>query len=229
MHRSGTSCLTGIMQRFGVQLGDVFEANPFNKRGNRENAEIMALNDEVLKFNGGAWDEPVIIKRWSQEQIAKREAITDAISSLGHPYWGFKDPRMLLTYPFWLKSIKDPLFIATFRHPVRVALSLNQRNPAMNVSTGLKLWLMYNKNLIRLIRKYDVPVVDFDKDPEDYLSDVITGLTGLGLDSRFSKDAIGFFTNSLRNQTKFEVSDEDLPEEVKEIYMKLKKLQCRKL
>ena len=35
MHRSGTSCLTGIMQRMGIELGEVFTENEFNKKGNR--------------------------------------------------------------------------------------------------------------------------------------------------------------------------------------------------
>ena len=38
MHRSGTSCLTGIMQALGVHLGEVFTESTWNKKGNRENA-----------------------------------------------------------------------------------------------------------------------------------------------------------------------------------------------
>jgi len=38
MHRSGTSCLAGSLQELGLYLGEVYDQNPHNPRGNRENA-----------------------------------------------------------------------------------------------------------------------------------------------------------------------------------------------
>mgnify|MGYP004104874427 FL=1 len=68
MHRSGTSCLTGTIEQCGVALGEVFTENPYNKKGNRESAQIQALNNDVLETNGGAWDRPVAVTQWTFEQ-----------------------------------------------------------------------------------------------------------------------------------------------------------------
>lgn len=58
MHRSGTSCLTGLLQQTGLELGDVVTEAPHNKKGNRENLDIMRLNDDVLAHSRGSWDRP---------------------------------------------------------------------------------------------------------------------------------------------------------------------------
>jgi len=58
MHRSGTSCLTGLLEDAGVPLGDVQKENPHNPLGNQENLRIMHLHDAVLAANGGSWDAP---------------------------------------------------------------------------------------------------------------------------------------------------------------------------
>ena len=63
MHRSGTSCLTGILQNFGVELGEVFTENPHNKRGNRENSRIVFLNEALLTYNDAAWNKPAVISK----------------------------------------------------------------------------------------------------------------------------------------------------------------------
>ena len=65
MHRSGTSCLTGSLQEAGVDLGDCHSWNPHNRKGNRENQEIVDLNDAVLHLNDAAWDNHRSAIRWS--------------------------------------------------------------------------------------------------------------------------------------------------------------------
>lgn len=222
MHRSGTSCLTGIMQQLGVELGDVFTENPFNKKGNRESANIQALNNDVLEFNGGAWDKPVDVTRWGEDHCQRRDEIIEDISSRAKQYWGFKDPRTLLTLPFWLDSdaMASPLYIGTFRHPQRVALSLHQRGK-MPLEKGWNLWLTYNSLLVKLLRESEFPILDFDLVEADYLEDVLHKLANMGLDS----NAIGtdFFDPSLRNQTMVDVQDIQLPDDVNSLYVTLRK------
>jgi hypothetical protein len=58
MHRSGTSCLTGTLESWGVVLGDVHRGNPFNAKGNRESQKIMDLHDRIMAANGGSWLRP---------------------------------------------------------------------------------------------------------------------------------------------------------------------------
>jgi hypothetical protein len=112
MHRSGTSCLTGIMQGLGVELGEVFTENLYNKRGNRENSRIVILNDAVLNTNKGAWNRPVVVSEWTPEQAHERDSIIRELERRETVHWGFKDTRTLFTLPFWLEIIESPLFIA---------------------------------------------------------------------------------------------------------------------
>jgi hypothetical protein len=182
------------MQRFGVKLGVVFTASPYNKRGNRENARIMALNEEVLAINGGGWDNPVSVTKWSEMQRNERDAIISELTVSESAYWGFKDPRTLLTLPFWLEAI-EPEYIGTFRHPIRVAQSLNSRS-GIPLEQGLSLWFDYNQRLLKLVREFHFPVVNFDLNFNVYIPDALTKLIKLGLDSEKSEVAADFF---LRN------------------------------
>ena len=218
MHRSGTSCLMGMIEQCGVVLGEVFTENPHNKKGNRERAEIQALNNEVLDTNGGAWDCPVVVTKWTKGQRKLRDEILDRFRSGPGHWWGFKDPRVVLTLPFWLEAIDDPRFIGTYRHPHRVALSLQNRN-RMAFDESYQLWLAYNKCLINYIKCYEFPIVDFDLDDSEYRKDVAEKLQGIGLKSQNDES---FFDPKLRTQSLESVEYCDLPEGAMEIYQKLK-------
>ena len=222
MHRSGTSCLTGTIEQCGVALGEVFTENPYNKKGNRESAQIQALNNDILEINGGAWDRPVAVTKWTAEQSKERDETLDQIrSGVGH-WWGFKDPRLVLTLPFWLEAIDEPRFIGTFRHPHRVALSLQNRN-RMSLNESYKLWRGYNERLIDYIDRFNFQVVDFDLDDAEYQKDVAEKLQGLGLKSQINEC---FFDPKLRNQSLESAEDCALPENVNEIYQKLKAIHA---
>ena len=192
MHRSGTSCLTGIMQSFGVELGEVHTENPANKKGNRENSRIVNLNEALLIHNGGTWNEPVVVSRWTKPMLRERDAIIKELSGRDAERWGFKDTRTLFTLPFWIEAIPKTRFIGTFRHPQRVALSLNKRDGA-SFESSWELWRLYNARLLEFASANHVALVDFDSDPDVYLDDTITKLLGLGLDPNKADTARSFF------------------------------------
>ena len=220
MHRSGTSCLTGIMQGLGVELGDVFTENLHNRRGNRENGRIVFLNDHLLNSHGGAWNNPVITPTWSAEQAQERDAIVAELSSRDAEHWGFKDPRALFTLPFWLEAVSDAQFIGTFRHPHRVALSLNKRDDS-SLEDGWELWRRYNERLLQVADEHDFALVDFDADDERYLDSVIQQLVALGLNAEKAAQGREFFDPALRNQAGAPI-DIELPQPVADLYQELR-------
>ncbi len=220
MHRSGTSCLTGIMQSFGVELGEVHTENPANKKGNRENSRIVNLNEALLIHNGGAWNQPVVVSRWTKPMLRERDAIIKELSQRDADHWGFKDTRTLFTLPFWAEAIAKTKFIGTFRHPQRVALSLNKRDGAA-FGDSWELWRLYNTRLLEVAREYNLALVDFDNDPNLYLDDTITKLLALGLDASKADTARSFFDADLRNQAQSPVETGDLPAAATEIYTEL--------
>lgn len=225
MHRSGTSSLTGSLQQLGLYLGEVFTENPFNRKGNRENARIMDLNNAILAHNGGSWDSPPSTLTWTETHSKERDAIIHDFEAEPVAMWGFKDPRVLLTFPFWQESLPHLKLAGTFRHPAKVARSLWNRNH-MPLEQGLSLWRSYNLRLLELHRDREFPIISFDTSPEEYLKSIQYVAHYLGLpatDSAGSGET--FFDHSLR-QEHSEVELE-LPSEVIAVYDQLNELTKR--
>jgi len=220
MHRSGTSCLTGIMQAFGVELGEVYTENLYNKKGNRENSRIVTLNDAVLATSGGAWNNPVVVDTWNREQRRERDAIIEELAGRTPKFWGFKDTRTLFTLPFWLEAIQKPRFIGTFRHPNQVARSLQNRDGAP-IEQSWELWRIYNQRLLELARQYGFALVNFDLEPDAYLADTVAKLVNLGLDPALTRNAAAFFDAELRSPPADNADTHELPANVASLYKEL--------
>ena len=219
MHRSGTSSLAGCLQQMGLYLGKVFEENPFNLRGNRENERIMRLNDALLHHNGGSWSTPRPVMKWNEEHCEERDAIIREFEEAPVPMWGFKDPRMLFTFPFWEIALPNARLAGTFRHPANVARSLTHRNN-MHIDDGINLWGLYNGRLIDILRNRVCPIVSFDVPADQYLMAVDLIAEHIGL--RLSADhdpAASFFDKTLR-QDKPEITV-DLPAHIQNTYREL--------
>lgn len=170
MHRSGTSCLAGMLQSAGFASGTVDEWSSANQRGNRENMDIMRLNDAVLRRSGADWEHPppgegLLI---DDRLRTKRTDVLAPLAALARP-WMFKDPRTLLTLPFWREVFPNPRRIGIFRHPMHVAASLYMR-AAKSISEGLALWLAYNRRLLAEHGRAPFPILCFDLPREDFLA-----------------------------------------------------------
>jgi hypothetical protein len=217
MHRSGTSSLAGCLQQRGLYLGNVIQKSPHNPKGNRENPDIMRLNESVLEGSGGSWDRPPQMITWNREQIHERDGIVE--SYLRHSSkFGFKDPRTLLTLPFWEDSLLPTRYVGTFRHPLLAAKSLNARN-GMPISHGLMLWKEYNKRLLSYYSIYKFPIVSFDATLHEYLLSIDRIASYLNLEKDGTNGNDLFFDESLRKEALDGAVV--LPEDVMELYSEL--------
>ena len=170
MHRSGTSCLSGALQTAGISGGNVIEYANDNPKGNRENQSIMKLNDRVLAHNDGTWDNPPITLNYSTEHQQQRDQLIRKLNSQ-FPVWMFKDPRTVLTLPFWQNGISNLQLIGTFRHPLKVAMSLYQRQGiSIPLRKGIKLWIHYNSLILEEYHKVPFPLICFDLPQTEYLT-----------------------------------------------------------
>lgn len=227
MHRSGTSCLAGILQRYGVHLGEVFEKNPFNARGNREHRRVMQLNEALLAFNGCAWDAPQTITRWTIEHEREGGAILALLTGEVESFAGFKDPRTLLTLPFWEPLIGRPSFVGTFRHPHGVAASLRHRN-GFEDEKSFAIWEAYNERLLAVWSRAPFPLLDFDENSDTYLADAMAAAERLGLDAARGEHAGQFFTDELRHHEP-EGPAGALPPSVQRLYDRLREAHADSL
>lgn len=231
MHRSGTSCLTGSLQAGGLFLGKHHTWNEYNRKGNRENQDVVNLHENIFKANGASWTDPSRhtswIDRWFQRKLAWQpqqiERARQLLDEHAHePLWGFKDPRALFLLQGWQQLVPNMEYVGIFRHPMAVAQSLNSR-PALPISIeqGLQMWLAYNQQLLRHYQRQSFPLFCFDWSEEQFHHKLNVLHNELKLkpvppDQRF-------YTGDLHKQ---KVSgDVALPSDVKALYEKLKQLE----
>jgi len=214
MHRSGTSSLTGILEKAGLYLGNVSKENAHNPKGNQENPRIMRLHESLFLNSGGTWDNPPETILWSDEPKKERDDILREY--LHAPLWGFKDPRTVLVLNGWLEVLSNVSFVGTFRHPVSVALSLARRN-GFSFTKSFRLWKFYNEKLLQYHEQYGFPMVSFDL-PLDAYEEKVKRLC-LMLELAIQNKAFEFFDNSLRHTV--DVSDDHVPKDVLALYRKM--------
>ena len=119
MHRSGSSFATRLLQRLGMSLGpfDLLGADGSNVHGHFEAAPIVELNRQVqveaLGFDGDFPRDPAVLQRfldgdgqWPAETAFSEEHLQQGVELIQRlvgsgSVSGFKDPRTVLTWPFW--------------------------------------------------------------------------------------------------------------------------------
>jgi len=132
--RSGTSLLARILHEvLGVDFGeekDHIPRNYNNPDGYFENREFLETNERILAAIGGAVLRPPaadfetnLAPQTRAELVAM---VSDKLSAYSHdkPRFGWKDPRLSLTFPIWLAAEPGIVPIIVFRDPVSVLQSI---------------------------------------------------------------------------------------------------------
>lgn len=233
MHRSGTSCLTGSLQQGGLFLGTVHEWNEYNRRGNRENQDVVNLHEAVFKANGLNWKQPLRPASWKTlwrhpapiwqpQHLERGREILAAHTD--EPLWGFKDPRTLMLLNGWRTLAPNMEFVGIYRHPMAVAQSLASR-PALPVTVeeGLQMWYTYNRELLRQYRRHPFPVLCFDWSEEKFHLRLEHLHHELGLSPVPAEER--FYTKELHKQTAD--STAQLPSPIRTLYKRLEEIANR--
>jgi len=168
MHRSGTSCLAGMLASAGLASAGSTVRNWDNVRGHHEMLDLVRLNEAVLAHSSAHYRAPPTDLRWTDAHAALRDQLLCA-SIDGRPAL-LKDPRMLLTLPFWRASTIPFCAIGIVRHPLAVARSLATWRE-LPLIEGVALWLAHNQALAA----DHGPVIDFDQ-PADVIVAAVAAL-----------------------------------------------------
>src|SRR5687767_14592915 len=144
MHRSGTSCLAGMLAAGGLASAGQAVRNWDNARGHHEMLDVVRLNEAVLAYSGGHWLSSPSQVRWTDEHAATRDRLLSTGIDGRPPL--LKDPRMLLALPFWRASRVPYRVVAIVRHPLAFARSLESWRE-MPLAEGLALWIAHNRVL----------------------------------------------------------------------------------
>jgi tetratricopeptide (TPR) repeat protein len=160
MHRSGTSCLAGMLAAAGLASAGEAVRNWDNARGHHEMLDVIRLDEAVLAHSGGHWLAPPADVRWTDAHARERDRLLAARID-GRPAL-LKDPRMLLVLPFWRASRVPFRVIGIVRHPLAVARSLEAWR-GMPLADGIALWTAHDRALAADRARHGDPLVDFEQ------------------------------------------------------------------
>jgi len=183
MHRSGTSMLSGMLDRLGIDMGDdQVGRQQSNPLGHFEDGDFLGLNELILSQAGGSWNNPPPAAQ-IQNQAAKlddriQKIILDKRLANQDQPWGWKDPRTSLTINLYLPYLRNPFIIWSQRDPVSISNSLWIRNKMPDHEAN-KLTEYYQQQIIDFLRDHpELPVLeisyqDMIDQPDIWISKVV--------------------------------------------------------
>ena len=180
MHRSGTSVITRALNLLGLELGKPLSpSRDDNPKGLWENEFFWAMNVRILRAmdrNHAGFEDyrslaeiPELSNRVSLNPDDLDFIAQYIAESFACPLWGWKDPRSVLLFPFWVNTLtalgfRDIRPVVVVRHPSACVQSLlrrgdfalhasqMQRDPA---ELGLEMWKAYNRVLEAILDETD--------------------------------------------------------------------------
>jgi hypothetical protein len=170
MHRSGTSAITGALEKMGVMLPqDLMPPNSDNPKGYFEGIRVMQINDAFLSDISTNWDDTRFSVPIAEEVIEKY--LPEVIKFIEEEFsfskiFAIKDPRLCITFPLWERALKeieiDIKIIFPYRNPLEIARSLKLRN-GFSAEKSLLLWAKYILQAEHLSRPYSRHFVGFSE------------------------------------------------------------------
>lgn len=169
--RSGTSLIARILHEvLRVDFGSETDHIPRdynNSDGYFENAEIFALNERILQAAGASLLSPPPITYVSTLASTQHDAFVKQAATLlakfagQTPAFGWKDPRLSLTFPIWQAACPSVVPIIPFRNPVSVlsSISLQFDRPVKSIS---HLWFAYYQRVFAYTDETPRYILNFD-------------------------------------------------------------------
>ena len=174
MHKSGTTLISQILHKSGINMGSFDEDISYDQGNQFERLETQKINMQILDcFEVHSLD--VLHPCYS---IPGDSHVTKQIQNLVDQFnnnlkiWGFKDPRTCLTYHIWKKYLPEHRLICVFRHPQEVFFhyikNIPDRHIYLKIKLGfksLKAWYLYNNELLTIaqIKSSDIICIDFNR------------------------------------------------------------------
>jgi hypothetical protein len=152
--RSGTSLVTGLLALNGLWVGRTLAGDVSNPKGYFENIALRdGVNKELLSQLGydrfGVQSLPPAVGLPRAPGL--RKLVLSSIAAEGYDGsrpWGFKDPKLTLTWPIWHQEFPQARWIVV-RRPTSSVVQSCLRAPFMRRhSTDPKFWR-------RLVAEYD--------------------------------------------------------------------------
>ncbi len=220
-YRSGTSALSGALQRLGVKFYNEADPNEHNPLGFYEIPELIQLDVELFTRLGVDWmDVRGLAAGWHERAdmagfAARLEEGMRRRFTAEFPLWGLKHPHLCRTLPLYERVARQaghtPHVVHIFRDPWTAAASQQTKN-GLSRAHALLLWLSYVTDAERQARHLSrvwLTYHDLLAAPARELKRIEEGL-GLGLlagGPKMLREAAGFFTRQLDRSVKLAADD----------------------
>ncbi len=140
---SATSFMAKCLQKCGINMGKRMHPDLYQDK------DFVGINQKILGKTSGYWHTPP-----SDEEIKKidvSDSIKKVIKKKKSKFWGFKDPRTVLTIDHYLPHLEDndTYLICIFRKPKRVLKSY--KHDKRITEDIIKI---YNKKIIETIKRF---------------------------------------------------------------------------
>lgn len=229
--RSGTSCVTGMLELCGLDLGKNIRVlrNPteYNPKGHFEHDLLFTVNERLIfESCEGAGVFSVPHEKHIADIAGRR---SNYFNMFIKRFDGdlCKDPLFCITLRHW-EEYWPELGRAVFclRHPEAVARSMHKRY-GIPIIEGFRLWETYTRRFFYTQRKTSFYVFDFDAFTQKSM-DVFSGLIDwLELKPgkvNLQRHIDDFFLPKHSAWNSDEEESIDMPEDVKDLYNDIKKL-----
>jgi hypothetical protein len=150
-YRSGTSALSGALQRLGVKFYNEADRNEHNPLGFYEIPELIELDVKLFNRLGIEWTDV----RGLPADFAGRADVAGSMTQLdgilrrrfdGAPLWGLKHPHLCRTLPLYERAARQaghhPHVVHICRDPWTAAASQQHKN-GLSRAHALLLWMGY--------------------------------------------------------------------------------------
>jgi len=232
MHRSGTSALTGALNRAGVYLGDKAELTPTsweNPKGFFERSDARRICDSLLRGSDSDWWK---VSGFSADNIdhemvrTKRSEIRNLIGHLNgeaESSWALKEPRLCLLLPVFRGFLSNQCAVIVARHPTEVARSLRRRN-GFPIAAGMALWEAYMCCALQNAGDLEHFIVRYDEildQPEQLFGNLFEWLEQMGMGGLDVDAAVRSISPELRREHAREDDDKLMTGAQKELWARL--------
>jgi len=151
-YRSGTSALSGALQRLGVKFYNEADPNEHNPLGFYEIPELIQFDVELFNRLGVDWtDVRGLPEGWHQRAdiapfLTRLDEILRRRFSKADALWGLKHPHLCRTLPLYERAARQsghtPHVVHIFRDPWTAAASQQHKN-GLTRAHALLLWMEY--------------------------------------------------------------------------------------
>ncbi len=188
MHKSGTTLLSTMLHKSGINMGEGFSVGTYDTGNQYERDEVYQLN---LKLLGSKDDQTLKLKapaNWMLS-VSEKNEMQEVVDCCEEKYegidWGAKEPRTCLTYKLWQEVLPKHKVIGIFRRPEQIWPRYRWkgwRRRYVNLYWAwlfLNRWYEYNEGLIDAVNENESIVIEYQEFMTDgALLDQLSVFTG---------------------------------------------------